>query len=180
MQDTGFKINTLSVNLDPVAVGKIKNKGLKALKCRAEELHLHPEFNSSIDLFLSYEMLEHLLDPISFLRQMAVKANCELFLITVPYVTRSRIGMHHIRRSNPGNVYAEGVHIFELCPEDWKRVFQFSGWEVIYEDRYTQYPKKNPLYFTKYIWRRVDFDGFYGVILKRNLELSNRYQDWQI
>lgn len=178
LQDTGFKINTLSVNLDSVAVEKIKSRGLHALRCRAEELHKHPDFNRAIDLFLSYEMLEHLLDPVSFLRQMAIKADCELFLVTVPYVKKSRVGMHHIRRSIPGNVYAEGVHIFELCPEDWIRLFQFSGWEVIYDDRYTQYPKKNLLNLTKYIWRRVDFDGFYGAILKKNLDTSNRYQDW--
>lgn len=179
LTDSNCIVNTLSVNVDHAAVEKIKSKGLHAIQCRAEELHLHPEFNQFIDLFLSYEMLEHLIDPISFLRQMALKANCELFSLTVPYVRCSRVGMHHIRKNLSHAVNAEVTHIFELAPEDWKLLFKFSGWEVIYEDKYTQYPKKNLLTnLTKFIWRKMDFDGFYGVVLRKNPTVSDQYQSW--
>jgi len=178
LKNSKFTINTLSVNCDSTAVEKVKKRGLDAIKCRAEELHLHPEFNKSIDLFLSYEMLEHLFDPISFLHQMSEKSDCELFAITVPYVKRSRVGMSYIRTNLKGGIYAEGVHIFELSPEDWTLIFKFTGWEIIYEDKYTQYPRKGLLNLTKYSWRRSDFDGFYGVILRKNSEISRQYQSW--
>lgn len=178
MKDQSLSINALSVNLDKIAVEKIKSKGLNAICCRAEELHTVEGGGIKADIFMSFEMLEHLFDPISFLHSMATKAECEYFVITVPYLTKSRVGMHHIRQNLKEDRLAENTHIFELCPEDWDLIFQFSGWEIVYSDRYTQYPKSGILNLTKYIWRKFDFDGFYGVILKRNLEISNRYRDW--
>lgn len=170
-------IQTLSVNLDPVAVKKIKDKGLNAILSKAEELHLQPD-GIKADIFLSYEMLEHLFDPISFLHNMATKSECEYFVLTVPYVYQSRVGMHHLRENNDQEIFAENTHIFELSPEDWNLLFRFSGWEIIYSDRYTQYPKLFPLNLTKFIWRKIDFDGFYGVILKKNSHFSSKYKDW--
>lgn len=172
----GLEINSLSVNLDEQAVRKIKSKGLEAICCRAEELHLQ---SINADIFLSYEMLEHLFDPISFLHSMATKAECEYFVITIPYVQTSRVGLAHIRNNATNNgTCGENTHIFELCPEDWNLIFKFSGWEIIYSDKYTQYPKSGLLNIMKYYWRKHDFDGFYGVILKKNLDIANMYKDW--
>lgn len=171
------KINTLSVNLDSVAVDKIKDKGLNSLLCRAEELHLHKE-GLKTDIFLSYEMLEHLLDPISFLHTMAEKSECEYFVITVPYVNKSRVACHFVNNGLSGDFQAENTHIFELSPKDWDTIFKFSGWEIIYQDKYTQYPNYFPFNLTKYLWRKVDFDGFYGVILKKNNNYSKKYLSW--
>ena len=64
-------ITALSVNLDLSAVEKIRKKNLMAIHSRAELLHKHPEFNKKANIFLSYEMLEHLFDPISFLNNMS-------------------------------------------------------------------------------------------------------------
>lgn len=170
-------VQTLSVNLDPIAVEKIKSKGLNAILSKAEELHLQPD-GVKADIFLSYEMLEHLFDPISFMHNMSIKSECQYFVLTVPYVQKSRIGMHHLRQNNGQEIFAENTHIFELSSDDWDLIFQFSGWEIVYRDKYTQYPKAFPLTLTKYIWKKFDFDGFYGVILKKNLTIANRYQDW--
>ena len=171
------KINTLSVNLDSVAVDKIKDKGLNSLLCRAEELHLHKE-GLKADIFLSYEMLEHLLDPISFLHTMAEKSECEYFVITVPYVYKSRVACQFVNNGLKGDFQAENTHIFELSPNDWDTIFKFSGWEIVHSDKYTQYPNSFPLNMTKYLWRKLDFDGFYGVILKKDSTYSKRYLDW--
>ncbi|MDP0562392.1 MAG: hypothetical protein QS721_08735 [Candidatus Endonucleobacter sp. (ex Gigantidas childressi)] len=159
-------INTLSINLDPVVVEKIKSKGMDALLCKAEELHLSKEgFNA--DIFLSYEMLEHLFDPISFLHTMAEKSKCEYFVITIPYIHKSRVACQFVNNGSSGNFQAENTHIFELSPDDWDTIFNFSGWEIIYRDKYTQYPNTFPFSMTRYLWRKFDFDGFYGVILKK-------------
>jgi len=164
-----LNVNPISVNLDKKAVERIQSKGLRAIHCRAEELH--EKENITADLFLSFETIEHFFDPIGFLHNMATKGSAEYFVITVPYVMQSRVGLHHIRNpkySDKGHD-AEGTHIFELSPE---------GWEIIDADKYTQYPKNHPLYCTKYIWEKMDFNGFYGVILKKNLDIANKYSDW--
>jgi hypothetical protein len=176
-RDHDIEIMSMSVNLDPEAVRKIRGCGLPVIQCRAEELHLAEE-GIAADIFLSYEMLEHLFDPISFLHSLAGGSACSYFVITVPSVRRSRVGLHHIRRIAQGNVHAENTHIFELCPEDWDLIYEFSGWNVLFRDRYTQYPERGLLHMTKYLWRRIDFDGFYGVILKRNPEKTQQYQSW--
>ena len=174
----GNKINAISVNLDIQAIKKIKQKGLNAIHSRAELLHKHPDFSGNIDLFLSYEMLEHMLDPIGFLRTMANKCECHYFVLTVPYLNQSRIGLHQMRIQNSKMKFnPETTHIFELKPEDWNLIFQFSGWKIIKSFKYTQYPKHNPLSICRYLWRKYDFDGFYGVILEKDNSISKLYTD---
>lgn len=178
LEERGIESDTFSVNLDERAIKRIQEKGLKAIHCRAEDLH--EKENVDVDVFLSYEMVEHLFNPIAFLHSIATQTDCEYFVITVPNVYRSRVGLTHIRdeKDTTKGVDAESTHIFELSPDDWNLIFQFSGWEIVYEDRYTQYPKWHILNLTKYLWRKFDFDGFHGVVLKKNLKYVDRYQDW--
>jgi SAM-dependent methyltransferase len=175
----GAKIRTLSVNIDPVAVEKIREKGFESFESRAELLHEHPDFTGNANIFLSFEMMEHLIDPVGFLHEMSTKSVCDYFIITVPYVHRSRVGLHHLRNKNYNRPFnAETTHIFELSPEDWDLLFRFSGWKIVKSVRYTQYPKKNPLSLLRYLWRKLDFDGFYGVILEKDDSISKQYLDW--
>ena len=176
LKKCGLHAESLSVNLDPEAIARIRKRGLNALLCRAEELH--SEENIEADLFLSFEVLEHLLDPITFLRTLALKAPCQYLAVTVPMPMKSRLGLHYVKQKLTGKFFAENTHIFELSPRDWDLLFQFSGWEVVESDRYYQYPTNHLLSITKYLWRKIDYDGFYGVILQKNLAISNQYQDW--
>ena len=170
-----IKLKLLSVNLDPKAVEKIKKKGLDAILSRAENLD---KYNINPDLFVSFQTVEHLNSPITFLKSISKNTNCEFFLMTLPYLLESRVGLEHIRNNEDENVHAENIHIFELKPADWKLLFKHSGWEVFYEKIFFQYPKKNPLRFLKKSWMKYDFEGFYGVILKKNSNWSDKYLDW--
>jgi len=176
-KEMGITVRSMSVNLDPEAIRKIEACGMEARQCRAEELHLQ-EDGICADIFVSYEMLEHLFDPVRFLHDISIHSSCSYFVITVPYVRRSRVGLHHLRRKSPDPVYAENTHIFELCPEDWGLIFNFAGWEIVFQDCYTQYPSVGLLNLTKYLWRRKDFDGFLGVVLKRCPEKADQYRSW--
>ncbi len=73
---------------------------------------------------------------------------------------------------------AENTHIFELSPEDLQLLFKFAGWSVVFERIYLQYPKKHWLRITKRYWMMFDFEGFYGVILKRDSTWSKLYTGW--
>jgi hypothetical protein len=169
------KHRCLSVNLDKIAVEKIKAKGMEAIQERAEDLCKH---NISADIFLSFEMLEHLMNPCSFLHNLSTKTQAKYLIITVPYLRVSRVGLDYVRNNWKEKVDAEGTHIFELSPGDWKLVFQFSGWHVYYEEIYRQYPCCHWLTLTRKIWRKYDFEGFYGVILTRENSKSSQYIDW--
>lgn len=165
----------LSVNLDLAAVERIKKKGLDVVLARAEDLE---QYNIHADIFLCFETLEHLTNPVFFLHELSSKTEAKYLIITVPYLRKSRVGLHHIRGKANTQANPENTHIFELSPEDWRLLMQHSGWVVSYEQIYLQYPKWGFLRLLQPVWRRLDFEGFYGVILKRDTYWSQQYNGW--
>ena len=172
-----YDVDTISVNLDPRAIEKINARGLKAILCRAEDLDLG---DKNIDLFTSFQMVEHLHNPAIFFYRLAKRSSCNRLVITVPYLRNSRVGLHHVRNRSEKIIYAEDEHIFELSPEDWTLLIFHSGWEVIYSKIYYQYPKRLPIVspLLSWYWRTTDFEGFWGAILEKNTTLADHYQDW--
>ncbi|MFA5183664.1 MAG: methyltransferase domain-containing protein, partial [Syntrophales bacterium] len=173
-----LQVDTISVNLDPRAVEKIKARGLEAILCRAEELDLP---GLDIDLFTSFEMVEHLHNPALFFYRLAKRSSCRKILITVPYLRASRVGLHHVRARSPEKIFAEDEHIFELSPEDWTLLLLHSGWKISHSEVYYQYPRKWPIVsqLLGYSWKTRDYEGFWGAILEKDLTFANRYQDWE-
>lgn len=176
-----FDIKTVSVNLDPRATEKIQAQGLKALLKRAEDIEPEDIGGRQVDLFTSFEMVEHLHNPAIFFRRIAKKSLCERMLITVPYLKNSRVGLYTIRNRSKEVIYAEDEHIFELSPEDWTLLFLHSGWKVVYSKTYYQYPRGKPIMssFLRWFWKASDFEGFWGVILEKDTTYSDCYQDWE-
>lgn len=173
-----FNIKTVSVNLDPKAIKKIEARGLKAMLCRAEELDFG---DKRIDMFTSFQMVEHLHNPVIFFRRLAKKSLGDRMVVTVPYLRRSRVGLPYIRNKLRQHVCAEEVHIFELNPKDWNLIFLHAGWRVVYNEIYYQYPRRLPLVspFLSWFWRNTDFEGFWGAILMKDTEFSDLYLDWE-
>jgi len=136
------------------------------------------QYNIAADIFLCFETLEHLPNPIAFLHDLATKTPAKYFIMTVPYVGNSRLGLHHIRNGRTAPVSAENTHLFELCPADWRLLVQHTGWRIVRERIYRQYPRWHPLWFTKFLWQRLDFEGFYGMVLAKDDIWANRYADW--
>lgn len=101
-------------------------------------------------------------------------------VITVPYVARSRVAL---RNSMNGvkDIHAEAEHVFELSPEDWKKLILHSGWRTLDEKVYFQYPKGIPgiSYILRKIWERYDYEGFIAFCLKRDMSVANEYLDWE-
>lgn len=152
-------IQTLSVNSEQCAVDRIRSKGLDAVCCRAEDLYI------KADMFLCFEMLEHLMNPCEFLYKLS-KIGCRALVLTIPYLRQSRVGLHHIRGNQKRQVNSENTHIFELSPGDWGLIFKHSGWRVLSDKIYLQYPRKSMLApYRRRCWRLADFEGFYGIIL---------------
>ena len=168
----------VSVNLDPVAVDKIKAKGGEAILCRAEALDTH---GLQPDLMLLFETLEHITDPLRFLHTMASGGNIENILLTVPYRVNSRFGGDLIRRAAanmPAEITPEQVHIFELSPEDWQLLARLAGYRTEFCRIYRQYPRRSIFRLMRPVWRRLDFEGFISLSLQRDDALSGRYTGW--
>lgn len=171
----GRVARVVSVNLDPTAVEKVRRNGGEAVLCRAEELKLDHE----PDLLTAFEMVGHLTDPTRFMHGLATRARGKRFLMTVPYTRRSRVSLQRIRGEElPDKLGAEGLSIFEFCPSDWLLLARFAGWRPIWTRRYLQYPRRSSLRVTAPLWRRLDFEGFWGVLFERDLSVADRYTDW--
>lgn len=168
----------ISVNLDPVAVDKVKAKGGDAVLCRAEELDLG---GIRPDLFLSFEMIEHLTDPIRFLHALAAKSSAEYLLFTVPLRRKSRFGGVEMRLPDhrlPARMTPEQVHTYEFSPEEWRLLARFAGFSTVWSRTYLQYPRRSPLRLTAPLWRSLDFEGFVAFLCRRDLSLASRYTGW--
>lgn len=176
-QDNKIEIDGLSVNLDKTAVEKINSSGGKAILCRAEEYN--PEYN--IDFYLSYEMIEHLHNPALFLYRLAKADKGKYMIMTVPYLSQSRVGLHRSMDGTRKPITAEQEHIFELSQQDWEKLCRHAGWKVLWSEIYFQYPPNMPIIsgVCRNIWKRCDFEGFLGLVLKRDMTVANRYVDWE-
>lgn len=165
-----------SVNLDEKAIEKVNNNGGKGILCRAEKLH---EIGINADVLLSFEMLEHLSSPVDFLHQLSKQPPSKFALFTVPFIRKSRMGLHHIRLNI--NDYAadpEDVHIFELCPDDWKLLAKHAGWRVIDEMIYYQYPPNMLYRALRPLWQKYEYEGFYGFTLVPDAQWRDLYTGW--
>jgi len=126
-------------------------------------------------------MLEHLTDPVRFLHDLSSKGSGKFAAITVPYRQISRFGGDLMRQplsTMPQDLTAERTHVFELNPEDWQQLAKFAGWRTVEARIYRQYPMVHPLRIMAPVWRKLDFEGFLGLILERDFSLSDRYRAW--
>lgn len=173
-------VEAISVNLDPRAIEKIRARGLTALQCRAEEL-TQEGIAGDASLFTSFEMVEHLHNPALFFRRLATKAPCSKMVVSVPYLKRSRVGLHHIRHGISEKQFAEDVHVFELSPEDWTRLMLHAGWRVTRSAIYYQYPRRWWVVsrLLGMFWSHYDFEGFWCAVLERDTAVSDLYCDWE-
>lgn len=168
----------IGVNLDAQAVARICAKGGEAIQSRAEELDLH---NIHADLFLSFETIEHLTDPLRFLHALAARGTAQYLLITVPYRRNSRFGGEHLRLGEtemPASMTAEEVHMYEFSPEDWTLLARFAGFRPVFTRIYRQYARRGASRLLAPLWRKLDFEGFFAIFAERDLSLARHYADW--
>ncbi len=164
---------SLSINTDPKAIERIRKRGYGATQIDAvkfAEGYGYGYIANTPDMIWMFETLEHIEDPIRLLKALKRYKNPKRIIITVPYVSNSRIGMYHLRKPHDffTRLTPETTHIFELSPEDWKLLFRYCGWEIEKEQIYYQYPRKRLItkWLWKWYWKKYDFEGFYGVVLK--------------
>ncbi len=172
----GKRTRCVSVNVDPAAVERVCRLGIEGI-CERAEL-VPARLGRAVDVFLCFELLEHLTDPSTFLRDLSYGSDATYLVVTVPYVRRSRVSLSYIRHDWTDAATAENTHVFELSPDDWRVLVRHSGWDVVKERIYYQYPRRGLYRATKWLWQKYEFEGYLGVILKRDHSYSDRYQSW--
>jgi hypothetical protein len=168
------RVETVGINLQPGLVERMNQKGLNAICADAIEVGNQERRYNVVSLF---ETMEHLPDPIGFLQKISPVVEDRL-VVSVPYVRRSRVGLYYTGNGWPEDqpVTIETVHIFELSPEDWRKVFLHSGWRVEREAIFKQFPASGPLnWILTCYWRCTSFEGFYLASLVKDTTHSSRY-----
>ena len=168
------KLVSVGINLQETAVEKIRNKGLKAI---CADALLLSETGVNYDVISAFETLEHLPDPIGFLDGIRKVTNDRLIL-SVPYVRRSRVGLTYVSGKWPNDKKptVENVHIFELCAEDWRRIFWHTGWNIEKEWKLMMYPSNRlSRFILQPFWRYTSFEGFWFVSLYKDNEYAAQY-----
>jgi len=168
----------VSVNLDETAVDKINARGGEAVLARVEDFSFD---GIRPDLLISFETLEHILNPIGFLHSLATAGTAGHIVLSVPYRRTSRFGGALMRRSLddlPPEITPEETHVFEFSPLDWELLARFAGFQKVFSRVYLQYPKRASMRVTAPLWRRLDFEGFLVLFLRRDLQLAERYTGW--
>jgi hypothetical protein len=115
---------------------------------------------------------------LQFLYDLSSKTQVKYFIGTIPFVKQSRVVLKHIREGRAEPAYAENTHIFELSPDDWRVIVQHAGWRIVQEKIYYQYPRKGLLRVMQPLWAKMDYEGFYGMVLARDPKWSSLYKDW--
>lgn len=165
---------TMGVNLQKSAVEKIRANGLEALHMDAMDVG---STGVTYDIVSVFETLEHLPDPIGFLKQIHNVVGQKM-VISVPVVPRSRVSLRYLEaKSMANNVNIENVHIFELSRDDWKKIFLHTGWKVENEWTLLQFPKFGILrLIMQTYWRMVSFEGFWFVTLTKDTKFMDSYK----
>jgi len=172
------KLSSVGINLQESAVAKIRARGLEGIRADAALL---AERGACYDIVSVFETLEHLPDPIGFLKGIGPVVN-ERLIVSVPFIRRSRVGLAHIPGGGPGKwpeekkPTIENVHIFELSRQDWRKVFWHSGWRVTAEWELMMYPFHGwQRLVLQPFWRAISFEGFWFALLCKDDRHAARY-----
>ncbi len=165
---------TFGVNLKPDAVALIRSKGLEAECMDAMDLH---KKGILFDIVSVFETLEHMPNPIGFLEEISQVVGRRL-VISVPLIRASRIGLRYLDERWDPKLKPDysNNHFFEFSPHDWCRLFNHAGWTIELEWKVRQFPRRGPLkWMMSYAWRKISFEGFWFVSLKKDNTFSSRF-----
>jgi 2-polyprenyl-3-methyl-5-hydroxy-6-metoxy-1,4-benzoquinol methylase len=168
------QLSTVGINLQTQAVEKMKKSGLNAI-CE-DALNLKAK-GIQYDIASVFETLEHLPAPINFLMDIRDVVRHKL-VISVPFIRRSRVSLSYLtdRWDHSRRPTIENVHIFELSPADWSKIFLHTGWQIDREKKLMMFPSNKPSrVILQPYWFYTSFEGFWFVTLSKCDKFSSRY-----
>ena len=126
----------VGANFRKVCATKIRSDGHSACLSDIEAL---PFADNTFDYVLCCETVEHVLNPISVIDELARVCRGKIVL-TIPWLQETRIN------GRPKGWPEAETHIFEFCESDFAKILSFAKVRVSYQDRVQVFPDpRNPL-----------------------------------
>ena len=126
----------VGVNFLPACVEKIRSDGYEGVQGDVEAL---PFADKSFDYVICCETIEHVLNPVRALNELARVCRKKVFL-TVPWLPRTRLNR------KPAGWPDKESHIFEFSPGDFQKVLTWTNLIPVYHDFVHVFPEPdNPM-----------------------------------
>lgn len=151
--------NGVGVNFLPACVEKIRSDGYPAYACDIEHM---PFENKQFDIVICCETLEHVLNPLRTLNELARVCRQKIYL-TIPWLPDTRIN------ARPDGWPETESHIFEFCPKDFNKIVTFSDVQIVHSDFIHVFPEpQNPI--SQWCLRRWMYPNFFPKLQYYELE----------
>jgi ubiquinone/menaquinone biosynthesis C-methylase UbiE len=151
--------NGVGVNFLSACVEKIRADGFTAYQVDVEQL---PFENKSFDYVVCCETLEHVLNPIRALNELARVCRKRIF-ITIPWLPQTRLN------AKPAGWPDVESHVFEFSEADFRKIVTFSKARPVYRDTIRVFPEPfNPL--LQWLFRRYMYGNFFPKLQYYELE----------
>lgn len=128
----------IGVNVIPVCVENLQRQGIEG---RLSVGPLIPASDGEADLLICFQTLEHVTDPIGFLRELAriLKADGTLVL-SIPFVFRTQIRQRFYGQAADRISQPEGeFHVFEFTPSDFSRILSHTPFTQLHRQILVNY-----------------------------------------
>lgn len=138
----------ISVNISDPTIRSLRSRNLEVVKADVERL---PFKSGSISTVMLFETLEHVPNPIQLLSEIERVCSSSLVL-SIPYVAHTHI---HPFNYNPSIPRFQN-HIFEFCPDDFKKIVTHAGFTMQSERVATVLGRHNTVLETLvfFLWKR--------------------------
>ena len=118
----------IGVNVLQACIDQLEAKGVDG---RLSNGHGIPANDGEADLTICFETLEHVPDPIGFLRELArVTSDNGRILLSIPNVPKTVVRGYHHGVETPVDQPESEYHIFEFDRNDFRKVVTHAGLEI--------------------------------------------------
>jgi 2-polyprenyl-3-methyl-5-hydroxy-6-metoxy-1,4-benzoquinol methylase len=151
----------IGIDALPVCIEKLKKNGIEGrLAVNGEKI---PAENNEANAAICFETLEHVQNPIQFLRELERIIELGGFLLlSIPNVKSTRILSRFHNDSSKGRPEAEN-HIFEFSQEDFAKIISYTNFKIAKFELLENY-KINYNFITNYLIRKHILRGYFSSI----------------
>lgn len=126
----------VGINVLPECIDQLRSQGIEG---RLSSGNAIPAEEGEADLTLCLQTLEHVPDPIGFLRAIArITSDTGRIIMSIPWVPETNIHARYYGQPKPNQPESE-YHIFEFCPRDFAGIAGHASLRIIEERKLPNY-----------------------------------------
>lgn len=157
----------IGVNVQDDIIDRLNQQGIEARRSVGKDIPLE---DNEVDLTICFETLEHVPDPISFLRELE-RITCVngKVLLSIPWVASTNILSRHHGGRFKDREEADN-HVFELSPLDFQKILSYTSFKVFKYQKLNNYLYRYDAisnYFLKKHFSHEYFPAIQGYVLEK-------------